>query len=437
MRILHTADWHLADRLKQIDRTTDLQRAVQRIADYCDRESVDVLLIAGDLFSELARPEALQASLAHLSQTFRSFLMRGGTIVAIAGNHDNDIYCETLRRAFQLAAPNVARPGDLLPNGRFYLITKPVHFRLCDSHGLTVQFVCMPYPTTSRYLHGSSAGAYSSFAERCQLLRETFIQQLQTMRRELATQHPRVLVAHVNAISARPNKLFRGGVDDDIIIDDPAITSDWTYAALGHLHGSGSVHALPHVRYSGSIERLGITEKDQRKSVVLVTLQSPPSRPTTKLLPLPATPFYDICITDPRNELPRLRQRYPDASLALVRCHIRFHRRDDNLYEILTEVARVFPRCYERTWSQQDDRPPILGPSAVQTLAIPNTPPLERPAAGNNADDSDRTTAGLTLPETGGSIQQLVLGYLANQLADDVDRQEILSLARQLLEETE
>ena len=85
MRILHTADWHLADRLKQIDRTADLQRAVQQIARYCDEQSVEVLLIAGDLFSELARPESLQASLAHLSQTFRPFLVRGGTIIAIAG----------------------------------------------------------------------------------------------------------------------------------------------------------------------------------------------------------------------------------------------------------------------------------------------------------------------------------------------------------------
>jgi exonuclease SbcD len=32
MRILHTADWHLGDRLGRIDRTDDLRRAVERVA---------------------------------------------------------------------------------------------------------------------------------------------------------------------------------------------------------------------------------------------------------------------------------------------------------------------------------------------------------------------------------------------------------------------
>jgi hypothetical protein len=59
MRILHTADWHLGDRLGRIDRTEDLRRAVERVADYCKSECIDVLLVAGDLFSELARPDGL------------------------------------------------------------------------------------------------------------------------------------------------------------------------------------------------------------------------------------------------------------------------------------------------------------------------------------------------------------------------------------------
>jgi DNA repair exonuclease SbcCD nuclease subunit len=51
MRLLHTADWHLNDRLGRIDRTNDLRVAVERIAALCAVERVDVLLIAGDLFS--------------------------------------------------------------------------------------------------------------------------------------------------------------------------------------------------------------------------------------------------------------------------------------------------------------------------------------------------------------------------------------------------
>src|SRR5207302_7411208 len=96
MRILHTADWHLGDRLGRIDRTDDLRRAVERVADYCVRRSVDVLLVAGDLFSELARPDTLREAIRHVQETFRGFLCEGGTIVTLTGNHDNENFCQTL-----------------------------------------------------------------------------------------------------------------------------------------------------------------------------------------------------------------------------------------------------------------------------------------------------------------------------------------------------
>ena len=60
MRVLHTGDWHLADRLGRMDRSRDLRDAVERVAAYCVSENVDVLLVAGDLFSELAGAEALR-----------------------------------------------------------------------------------------------------------------------------------------------------------------------------------------------------------------------------------------------------------------------------------------------------------------------------------------------------------------------------------------
>src|SRR5262245_54140812 len=80
MRILHTADWHLGDRLGRIDRTPDLRAAVERVAALCRDEDVEVLLVAGDLFSELSRADSLRESIAHLQATFEPFLLGGGTI---------------------------------------------------------------------------------------------------------------------------------------------------------------------------------------------------------------------------------------------------------------------------------------------------------------------------------------------------------------------
>src|SRR5947209_2701823 len=105
MRILHTADWHLGDRLGRIDRTDDLRRAVERVAGYCDSERVDVLLVAGDLFSELAGPDGLRDAVRHLQEVFQGFLGAGGTILALTGNHDKESFCQMLRHAMSLAPP--------------------------------------------------------------------------------------------------------------------------------------------------------------------------------------------------------------------------------------------------------------------------------------------------------------------------------------------
>src|ERR1700732_1622632 len=132
MRILHTADWHLCDRLGRQDRTDDLRRAVERIAAYCKAEQVDVLLVAGDLFSELAGPDALRDSIRHLQEVFQAFLRQGGTILTLTGNHDKESFCQTLRHAMHLAAPTGDENGAVVPAGRLHLATGPSLLRLGD-----------------------------------------------------------------------------------------------------------------------------------------------------------------------------------------------------------------------------------------------------------------------------------------------------------------
>ena len=65
-----------------------------------------MLLVAGDLFSELARPDGLRETIRHWQDVFREFLERGGTILTLTGNHDNENFCQTLVHAMTLAAPD-------------------------------------------------------------------------------------------------------------------------------------------------------------------------------------------------------------------------------------------------------------------------------------------------------------------------------------------
>ena len=88
MRIIHTADWHLCDWLRQVNRTDDLTARVEVVADLCETHEADVLLIAGDLFSEQATVEDMTQALTHLHATFAPFFDRGnntGNVSVTAG----------------------------------------------------------------------------------------------------------------------------------------------------------------------------------------------------------------------------------------------------------------------------------------------------------------------------------------------------------------
>jgi DNA repair protein SbcD/Mre11 len=352
MRILHTADWHLADRLGRIDRTQDLRRAVERVADYCRAEAVDVLLVAGDLFSELAGPDALRDSIRHLQEVFHGFLRDGGTILTLTGNHDKENFCQTLRHAMHLAAPIADEPGGLVGTGRLYLATGPSLLRLADpSTGKHVQFVLMPYPTPARYLLEHDAQKYQSLDEKNRLLMAAFTAKLHALRLDprFDPSLPAVLGAHVSVTGSSLDHLFRLSETEDLVLDDTGALADFAYVALGHIHKPQFLGGNTHIRYCGSIERMDLGEKDDDKGVVVFDIGPEGLLGEPRVLPLEATKIYEVTIHSPRVELPALRDRYADAKTELVRIHCNYTAGVDNREEVLRQLEDIFPRWYDRT----------------------------------------------------------------------------------------
>jgi exonuclease SbcD len=351
MRILHTADWHLADRLGRIDRTDDLRKAVERVAGYCRSEKVDVLLVAGDLFSELAGPDALRESIRHLQEVFGPFLRDGGTILTLTGNHDKENFCQTLRHAMNLAAPAAGKFGDIVPAGRLYLAVGPTLLGLIDRETQqTVQFILMPYPTPTRYLADEESQRYQSLDEKNRHLMAAYTRKLNALQsdnrfdRRLQT----VLAAHVHVRGAELPTLFRITEQEDVVFSDADLPTGFAYIALGHIHRAQYLGGQKHVRYSGSIERMDLGEKDDAKGVVLFDLGPEGLLGEPTVLPLETTPIYEIEIRSPKDEIPGLRERYSDASNDLVRVVCTYTAGVDNREEILRELNDIFPRWYDR-----------------------------------------------------------------------------------------
>jgi exonuclease SbcD len=409
MRILHTADWHLGDRLGRIDRTDDLRRGVERVARYCAEEKVELLLVAGDLFSELAGPDGLREAVRHLRQVFEDFLGRGGTILTLTGNHDKETFCQTLRHAMSLASPLDDRPGVLVQPGRLYLATAPTLLRLEDrAAGRPVQFVLMPYPTPTRYLTDETTQRYAGLEEKNRHLMTAFTRRLHDLQTgpgfdaELAT----VLAAHVHVRGSTLHSTFRMTEQEDVVFDDADLPLAFAYIALGHIHKPQALNGHAHVRYPGSIERLDLGEARDDKGVLLLEVGPEGLRGEPYTLPLDATPIYEVSIRSPKTELDELAARYPDHERALVRVECTYTAGVDNREETLRKLEEVFPRWYDRQLTEAN----ALGP----TLTVGEAPRAR-------------------------SVEETVRDYLRQELTNHPEplREAVLARAEALLKEVQ
>jgi DNA repair exonuclease SbcCD nuclease subunit len=301
-----------------------------------------------------------------------------------------------------LAAPTTGKPGELLPAGRFYLTAQPTFFRLADGND-TIQLVLMPYPTPSRYLD-PQAQRYRNVEEKNRALQAAYVARL----REIQThplfrpELPTVLAAHIHVQGARLANPFRISERETILFPENDVPTQYAYVALGHIHQPQSLMGLSHIRYSGSIERLDLGERKDEKSAVLLDIGPRGLRQKPICLPLVATPIHDVDIQNPQEELPRLRERYPDTDTALVRYHVRYTAGTDNLEEILRGLDVIFPRWYDRDWRE--------------------------------ASVSEMPRPGFALSSRK-SFQDTVVDYLKTELTDHPQRDAVLQLAEELLAE--
>ena len=98
MRVLHTADWHLGKTLRGVSLHEDQAHILDQVFQALVAESVDVLLIAGDVYDKASPSEAAM-------KLYSDFLERvheqtDAAIVVIAGNHDSGQRLGTASRLF-------------------------------------------------------------------------------------------------------------------------------------------------------------------------------------------------------------------------------------------------------------------------------------------------------------------------------------------------
>jgi len=259
---LHTSDWHLGRSFHGIG-MLDAQRAfIDQLVAFVRDESVDVVLIAGDVYDR-ALPGVDVVGL--LDDALVRLTGAGAEVVLTSGNHDSAI-----RLGF---ASRLLERGGVHLRTRLNELDVPVLFPLGDDAGNEAAPVLAIYGIpwleprlVAEQLGVETASHFEVTRAATERIRADVRQRSQTR-----TVHS-VVLAHTFAsggISSDSERdLSIGGVGA-VPLD---LFDGFGYTALGHLHGRQELS--PAVRYSGSPLAYSFSEAKHRKGSWLVEVDA-------------------------------------------------------------------------------------------------------------------------------------------------------------------
>lgn len=161
MRFLHTSDWHIGKKLEGRDRLEEQRAVLDEIVSVAERENVDVVLVAGDVFDTYL-PSAEAEDLFY--DTVMKLSARKRLVVVISGNHDDAMrLCAAVPLAEKLGivlAGNInaeIRAGIATENAR--VLSAGAGWLTCESRDKERAFLSLiPYPTENRYKENAVEG---------------------------------------------------------------------------------------------------------------------------------------------------------------------------------------------------------------------------------------------------------------------------------------
>ncbi|NLN33752.1 MAG: exonuclease subunit SbcD [Flavobacteriaceae bacterium] len=285
MKILHTADWHLGKRLDSFSRMEEQKKVMSEICEIADRENVDLVIVAGDLF-DVFNPSTEAIEL--LYKTLKRLAKNGERpVIAIAGNHDSPD---------RIDAPDpLARECGIImigyPNAQINLFSLP-GFEVKKSSPGFLEINLNKYNYPVRILHTPYAneirlkeylGAENKEIRLNEILKENWKKIANEFCDE---QGVNLLTAHLfimkkgGKIPEEPEGEKPIKIGNADLIYSEIIPHQIQYTALGHLHACRNMGSEEKpVVYASSPLAYSFSEAGQQKYVVLI--EAEPGRKVT------------------------------------------------------------------------------------------------------------------------------------------------------------
>ncbi|MCI9636920.1 MAG: exonuclease SbcCD subunit D [Hungatella sp.] len=254
MKFLHLGDLHLGKTLSDFDLIEDQRYILDQILCIADKESIDGIFIAGDVYDKSIPSEAATKLLDY-------FLIKLATkkikVFMVSGNHDSD---DRLNYGSALFASNQIFISAVF-NGS-------LHKQSFTNGDTEIDIYMLPFVKASQVRHYFPDEDIKSYDDAVRtIIKNTIINK----------KNKNILVAHQFVAGNGEDPALAGsegvgtqsvGLVEKIGYD---CFDDFDYVALGHIHSPQRV-GRDEIRYSGSPLKYSLGEANNEKSVPLITV---------------------------------------------------------------------------------------------------------------------------------------------------------------------
>lgn len=267
MKFLHLGDLHLGKTLFDFDLVEDQRYILDQILCIAEKESVDGMLIAGDVYDKSVPSEAATKLLDYFLMKLAQKEIK---VFMVSGNHDSD---DRLNYGSTLFASNQIFISAVFDG--------TLHRQSFAEEDTKINIYMLPFVKASQVRHYFPDEKIESYDDAVQtIIRNT----------DINKSNKNILVAHQFVSGKGEDPALAGsesvgtqsvGLVEKIGYD---CFDDFDYVALGHIHSPQKV-GREEIRYAGSPLKYSLSEANNEKSVSLITV-SAEERVKIELVPL-------------------------------------------------------------------------------------------------------------------------------------------------------
>src|SRR5918995_735985 len=265
MRLLHTSDWHVGKAIRGRSRAQEHQAVLAEIAGIAEREAVDLVIVAGDVF-DTSTPTAESERIVY--RALLDLAAGGRPVIVVAGNHDSAPRLQAVAPLSEASGIGVASAISPADDGG--VVELPVG-------GEVAQVALLPSPsqryvvTADLLLSGDAADAHAAYADRVVRIARTLTDRFRADTVNLVVAHLMVMGGAMGGGERGAHTVF------DYWVPATAFPPAAQYVALGHLHRAQQLAGPAPLHYCGSPLQLdfGETANDPVVNVVDVRPGAP------------------------------------------------------------------------------------------------------------------------------------------------------------------